>query len=123
MKKTIISALAAIALLLGGFSPIYAAEPCNKTCQAKEQAQNGFQKIGNGVEEAAVGSYNTVKNGTVDTYNKAAKGTKKTYKKAKKETVRAYNKSKEGVKKAYNKSKNAVVHQYDKTKKGLEEIF
>ena len=113
MKKTLISAFAAVAILLGGIAPAYAKTECtSNTCQATEQANNGFKAIGQGVEQAATGSYNTVKNGTVETYNKAKKGTKHAYRKAKKGTVKAYDKAKKGI-----------VKQYDKTKKGLEEIF
>ena len=99
MKKTLISALAALAVLIGSVAPVYAAEPCNNTCQSAQQAQNGFQKIGDGVEQAAVGSYNTVKNGTVNTYKKAKKG-----------TVKAYDKTKNGIE----KGADAVKTEFNK---------
>lgn len=123
MKKTIISALAAIAILIGNVAPAFAAEPCNNTCQSIEQTQNGFQSIGQGISQAAEGSYNTVKNGTVNTYNKAKNGTVKAYDKTRNGARKAYRKTKKGVENAYDKTKNGVVNAYDKTKNGIESIF
>lgn len=133
MKKTLLTALAACALLIGGYTQALAGEPCNnsQTCQTSAcKAQQGFEKVGEGAEEAAVNSYETVKDGTekaynkvkdgtVSTYNKARKGTVKTYNKAKKGTVKTYNKVKDGTEKAYKKAKKDAKGFWKKTKEEI----
>ena len=102
MKKLVISSMAALALLFGGFATAMAGEQqCDNTCQSAQQARNGFQTVGRGIEEAAEGSYNTVKNGTVKTYKKAKKGTVRAYNKAKDGTVKTYDKAKAALEKAF----------------------
>lgn len=109
MKKTLLTAMAAIALLLGGNAAAFAEEPCNTpACQACE----GFETIGQGAENAAVGSYNVVKEGAVNTYNKAAEGV---------ET--GYEKTKEGVETGYNVVKEGTVNTYEKAKEGTVNLW
>lgn len=103
MKKTVLSAVAAMALIFGGFATAFAQEPCSP-CEARE----GFENIGEGVKQAATGSYNTVKEGTVQTYEKAKEGTVGAYEKVKEGTVQTYEKAKEGTVGAYEKVKEAI---------------
>ena len=115
MKKTILTAMAAVALLLGGYANVFAEEPCNNqnqcttsTCQAKE----GFETVGEGTKQAAEGSYNVVKEGAVNTYEKAKEG-----------TVNAYEKTANGVEKGYEAVKEGTVNAYEKTKEGTVNLW
>ena len=115
MKKTILSAMAAVALILGGYVSAFAEEPCNSNTQCTTsscQAQEGFQTIGTGAEQAAEGSYNVVKEGTVNTYEKAKEG-----------TVKAYEKTANGVEKGYNVVKEGTVNTYEKAKEGTVNLW
>lgn len=114
MKKTLLTSLAAMALLLGGYASAFAAEPCNETpCTTSAcQAQQGFEKIGEGTENAAVGSYNVVKEGTINTYEKAKEG-----------TVNAYEKTAEGVETGYNVVKEGTINTYEKAKEGTVNLW
>lgn len=117
MKKTVLSAMAAIAIILGGYASAFAQEPCNTNtecypntecttpvCQAKE----GFETIGEGTKEAATGSYEVVKEGTVNTYNKAANGVESGYETVKEGTVNTYNKAKNGVENFFENTKEKI---------------
>ena len=105
-----------MALLFGGYGAAMAGEPCNSSneCYPSEcntpacQAQEGFQTIGQGVENAASGSYNTVKEGTVNTYEKAANGVEKGYEYVKEGTVNTYEKAKNGVENVWNSAKEKI---------------
>lgn len=108
MKKTLLCAFAACALLFGGFNTAFADEPCNVCDTPPCQAREGFQTIGEGVKEAATGSYETVKEGTINVYNKAANGV---------ET--GYEKTKEGVETGYEKTKEGVVGLWNTTKEKI----
>lgn len=126
MKKTVLSLMAAFAIIFGGAMPALAdntnsntCTPCNETCAPAEQANCGFQTIGNGIENAAEGSYNVVKEGTVNTYNKVANGTVNAYDKTKEGTVNAYETVKEGTVNAYEKTKEGTVNLWDKTKAAI----
>ena len=118
MKKTILTSVAAIALVFGGFAQAFAEEPCNGTasqCQAKE----GFQTIGEGVENAAEGSYNTVKEGTVEVYGKTKEGAENAYEKTKNGTVNAYETVKNGTVETYEKTKNGIENFFENTKEKI----
>lgn len=118
MKKTILTAMAAVALLMGGYASAFAEEPCTTSqCQAKE----GFETIGEGAENAAVGSYNVVKEGTVNTYEKAKEGTVNAYEKAKEGTENAYETVKEGTVNAYEKTKEGTVNLWESAKEKIHE--
>lgn len=111
MKKTILSAMAAVALILGGYATAFAEEPCNNSnecttssCQAKE----GFETIGEGASQAAQGSYNTVKEETVNTYNEAKNGVEKGYNVVKEGTVNTYEKAKKGTVNLWNEAKEKI---------------
>lgn len=103
MKKTFLSAMAVAAILFGGFATALASEP-----SAAEQAREGFENIGQGVQQAAEGSYQTVKEGTVSTYEKAKEGTEGAYQTVREGTVSSYEKAKEGTVGAYEKVKEAI---------------
>ena len=120
MKKTILTAMAAVALLFGGYAAAFADEPCTTSqCQAKE----GFSKIGEGISEAATGSYNTVKEGTVNAYDKTAEGVENAYDKTADGTVKVYNKAAEGVENAYDKTAEGTVNVYNKTAEGTVNVY
>lgn len=119
MKKTLLCAFAACALLFGGFNTAFADEPCNVCDTPPCQAREGFQTIGEGVKEAATGSYETVKEGTINVYNKAANGVETGYEKTKEGTVNVYNKAANGVETGYEKTKEGVETGYEKTKEGV----
>lgn len=105
MKKTILSAMAAVAMLMGGYAAAFAQEPCNtNACQAKE----GFETIGEGTEKAATNSYEVVKEGTVNAYEKTKEGTVNAYEKAKEGTVNTYEKAKEGTVNLWNEAKEKI---------------
>lgn len=105
MKKNILTALAAIALVFGGAINVFAEEPCNNSqCQAKE----GFETIGEGVKNAAEGSYNTVKEGTTGAYEKTSNAVSEGYEKVKEGTEKTYNKTKEGVVNLFNETKEKI---------------
>lgn len=115
MKKTILTAMAAVALLLGGYTQAFAQEPCytENECGAPAcQAQEGFQTIGEGTQEAAVGSYNTVKEGATNFYEKAKEG-----------TVNAYEATANGVETGYNAVKEGSVNTYEKAKEGTVNLW
>lgn len=116
MKKTILTAIAAVALLLGGNAYAQAQEPCYNAnecapecapapectpapeCPTSEcQAQQGYETIGQGTKEAAEGSYNVVKEGAENAYEKTKEGVETGYEKAKEGTVNLWNKTKEKI--------------------------
>lgn len=125
MKKTIMSAMATLAILLGGATSAFAQAPCepNNECTPAPcynecttpacQAQQGYETIGEGTKQAAVGSYNTVKEGAVNTYNKAVNGVENGYETVKEGTVNTYNKAKNGVEGLWNKTKEAIHEATD----------
>lgn len=115
MKKTFLTAMAAFALLVGAYCNVYAEEPCNSQCQA----QTGFQKIGEGTKEAAVGSYNVVKEGTENAYEKTKEGTENAYEKTKEGTVNAYETVKEGTVNTYEKAKEGTVNLWNEAKEKI----
>ena len=117
MKKTFLTAMAAIALLIGGSAAVFADNPCNSACQARE----GFETIGEGTKEAAVNSYNVVKEGTVKAYNKAANGVEVGYEKTKKGVVKGYNVVKDGTVNTYEKAKEGTVNLWNKAKAKIHE--
>lgn len=111
MKKTILTAIAAVALLMGGYVGAYAEEPCNNENQCTTsqcQAQQGYETIGEGAKEAAEGSYNVVKEGTVNAYEKTANGVEKGYEAVKEGTVNTYEKAKEGTVNLWNQAKEKI---------------
>lgn len=115
MKKTILTAMAAFALLLGGYANAVAAEPCNNTNECTTsacQAQQGYETIGEGTKQAAVGSYNVVKEGTENIYEKTKEG-----------SVKAYEKTANGVEKGYNVVKEGTVNTYEKAKEGTVNLW
>lgn len=105
MKKTILTAMTAVALLMGGYVSAFAEEPCNTSaCQAKE----GFETVGEGTEKAAEGSYNVVKEGAEKGYEKTKEGVKTGYEKTKEGVETGYEKTKEGVTNVWEKTKEAI---------------
>ena len=119
MKKLFITGLATLALLLGGVPASYAGNPneCTNTeCTSAAKAKQSFECAGAATKNAAVNSYNTVKEGTVNVYDQAKEGTVNAYDKVKDGTVNAYDKVKDGTVNTYNKAKDGVVNLWDKTK-------
>lgn len=123
MKKTILTAMAAVALLLGGYANSFAQEPCcnpEPECYtAPCEAQEGFQTIGEGTQQAAEGSYNTVKEGTENAYQTVKEGTVNAYEKTKEGTENAYETVKEGTVNTYEKAKEGTVGLWEKTKEAI----
>ena len=129
--------MAAIAILLGGFSAASAQEPCYNACTPEPcntpecttapcntpqcEAQSGFETIGQGAKQAAQGSYNTVKEGTVNTYEKAANGVETGYEKTKEGVTEGYNTVKEGTVNTYEKAANGVKGLWNKAKEKIHE--
>lgn len=111
MKKTILTAMAAVALLLGGYANLYAEEPCNNAneCTTSScQAQQGFETVGQGTKQAAEGSYNVVKEGVENAYEKTANGVENGYETVKEGTVNTYEKAKEGTVNLWNEAKEKI---------------
>ena len=111
MKKTVLAAIAVIAMLGGGFAQAYAEEPCNNSSECATpacQAAKGYETIGEGAKQAAVGSYETVKEGTVNAYDKTKEGTQKAYETVKEGTVNTYEKAKEGTVNLWNEAKEKI---------------
>ena len=103
--------MAAVALLMGGYATAFADEPCNATTECSTpscQAKEGFENVGEGAKEAAVGSYNYVKEGTVNTYDKAKNGVEEGYQAVKEGTVNTYEKAKEGTVNLWNEAKEKI---------------
>lgn len=126
MKKTILTAVAAVALLFGAYSNVMAEEPCNQQteCTTSQcQAQQGFETIGEGAENAAVGSYNTVKEGTENAYQTVKEGTENAYDQTKEGTENAYETVKEGTVNAYETVKEGTVNTYEKAKEGTVNLW
>lgn len=111
MKKTVLTAVAAVALLFGGYTSAFAEEPCNNETQCTTsacQAKEGFETIGEGTENAAKGSYQVVKEGTENAYEKTKEGTEKAYETVKEGTVSTYEKAKEGTVNLWNEAKEKI---------------
>lgn len=122
MKKTVLTAMASVALLLGGYTGAFAETPCNNQNQCTTsqcQAKEGFETVGEGAENAAVGSYNVVKEGTVNTYEKAKEGTENAYEKTANGVEKGYKVVKEGTENAYEKTKEGTVNLWNKTKEAI----
>lgn len=118
--------MAALAILLGGYSTALAQEPCTPCYQTECttpqcQAQEGFETVGEGAKQAAVGSYNTVAEGTENAYNTVAEGTENVYEKSKTGVENAAETVAEGTVNTYEKAKSGAVNLWNQTKAKIHE--